>query len=424
MTDLSQLKNPRVVIVGAGFGGLSVARALSQYPFEIVLLDRKNHHLFQPLLYQVATASLSAPQIAFPIRSVLKNRTNCTVLMDEVVSIDPETKIVQTTHQKLNYDVLVLAPGSETSYFGQAEWGKASLALKSLKDAVHIREQLLHRLEKAESSQDPDVRRRLLRTIIIGGGPTGVELAGAISELTRSIIGSEYNHIQRDEVEIYLIEAGPRLLSAFLPTQSAAAKRKLELMGVQVLTETRVENLSDEEVRTNSVTLQPGLVLWAAGVEYTQIKKWLHTPVDSSGRALVQNDLRLPHQEDIYVIGDAAKLKDPNIEQELPAIAPVALQQGLYVARHILFRKRVRKKDPGDFAYHDRGMLATVGWTFAIGTIGKWQFTGRIGWLIWSFVHIYFLVGIKNRIQVFLEWVYYYFTKKKSVRILVKESEE
>ena len=404
---------PKVVIVGAGFGGLAAAKRLANRRVEVTLVDRRNHHLFQPLLYQVATAGLSPADIAAPIRAILSGARNIRVLLDEVRAVDPERKTVSLEiGGTLDFDFLVVATGARHSYFGRGEWSAHAPGLKSIEDATAIRRNILLALERAETETDADRRRALLTFVVVGGGPTGVEMAGAIAELARRSVSRDFRSITPHCSRVVLIEAGERLLPGFPSSLSAKARQALRDLGVDVRTGRAVTGLGFGHVRCGDEWLSARTIVWAAGVEASPAAEWLGTERDPAGRAVVTAGLTIAGHDDIFVIGDTARVAGPN-GQPLPAIAPVAKQQGAYVADRILGRA----KKP--FAYRDYGNLATIGRSRAVIDWGRLQLSGFVAWLIWSVAHVLFLVGFRSRLSVAVSWLWSYFTYQRAARLIL-----
>ena len=385
---------PKVVIVGAGFGGLAAAQRLTGKPVEVTLVDRRNHHLFQPLLYQVATAALSPADIAAPIRSIFANAHNIRVLLDEVTGIAPATRRISLARSgSLDYDWLVLATGAQHSYFGREGWARHAPGLKSIDDAIAIRRRVLLALELAETEADPRRRRELLTFVVIGGGPTGVEMAGAIAELSRRTVSRDFRSITPHCSRVLLIEAGPRILPSFPPELSAKAEQSLRDLGVEVRSHSPVSEIARDLVIVGSDRIAAHTIVWAAGVQASPAAQWLGAEHDRQGRIFVEKDLRVPHHDRIFAIGDTANV--PGMDgRALPAIAPVAKQQGRCVANQILGRCW------GPFTYRSFGNLATIGRKRAVIDWGHHQQSGVLAWLIWSFAHIWFLIGFRSRISV------------------------
>jgi NADH:ubiquinone reductase (H+-translocating) len=408
---------PKVVIIGAGFGGLAAAKRLANRRAEVTLVDRRNHHLFQPLLYQVATAGLSPADIAAPIRSILSAARNIRVLLDEVTGIDRERKTVALqSGATLDFDRLIVATGARHSYFGRDEWAAHAPGLKSIEDATSIRRNVLLALERAETETDPDRRRALLTFVVIGGGPTGVEMAGAIAELARRSVSRDFRSITPHCSRVVLIEAGEHLLPAFPPALSAKARQALRELGVDVRTGRSVTGIGYGHVRCEDEWLSARTIVWAAGVQASPAAEWLGCARDSAGRVLVTPHLSIPGFDDIYVIGDTASVLNPD-GSPLPAVAPVAKQQGAYVADRILGRTAA------PYAYRDYGSLATVGRSRAVIDWGRFQLSGLPAWLVWSVAHIWFLVGFRSRLSVAVSWLWSYLTYQRSARLILGRPE-
>ncbi len=406
---------PRIVVIGAGFGGLSAARALAHAPVEVTLIDHHNYHLFQPLLYQVATAALSPADIATPIRAILRRQRNATILLARVSGIDPAARIIETETRRIPYDVLVVATGARHAYFGHDEWESVAPGLKTIDDATGIRRRILLAFERAEQVADAAERRRLLTFLIIGAGPTGVELAGALAELGRKALAADFRNIDPRDTRVVLVEAGPRILAAFPESLSAAAKRALEGLGVEVLLGQPVTRCDADGVELGERRIEARTILWAAGVEASPAAKWLGAEHDRAGRVLVGPDITLPGHPEIFVIGDTALARD-GTGKPLPGVAPVAKQQGAYVARAIKNRLAGRPTPP--FRYRDYGNLATIGRRAAVADFGVLRLSGRIAWLLWGAVHIFFLIGFRNRVAVLLDWLWAYLTFQRGARLI------
>lgn len=405
----------RVVIIGAGFGGLTAARALRRTSFDVTVIDRRNHHLFQPLLYQVATAAVSPGDIAYPIRSILRRQKNTRVLLAEVRSIDVAARNVVLDDGKLSYDYLIVATGAGHSYFGHDEWERWAPGLKSLDDALEIRRKILLAFERAERETDPDRRRRLLTFVVIGGGPTGVELAGAIGEISRHVLAEDFRSIDPREARVILAEAGPRILPTFPIGLAGSAVHSLERLGVEVWPGSKVDSIGAETVTMGDRQLQAGTILWAAGVAASGLGRSLGTPLDRAGRVRVEADLTVPGHPEIFVIGDLASFTQPD-GTPLPGVAPVAAQQGRHAAANLQRTIEGRPRLP--FHYRDRGNLATIGRAAAVADFGKLQFSGLPAWLLWLFVHIFFLIGFRNRVAVLLNWAWDYFAFRRAARLI------
>jgi len=409
-----------VVIVGGGFGGLAAAQALGRLPVDVTLVDRANHHLFQPLLYQVAMAGLSPADIAMPIRAILRRRRNVRVFLDEAVAIDPAERRVELRGlPPLRYDWLVLAAGAQTNYFGHPEWSRWALGLKDVDDALEIRRRVLLAFEAAEREVDPARRRALLRFVVIGGGPTGVELAGTLAEIERHVLARDFRRIHPGDAEVTLVEAGPRILPPFDPRLSEAARRQLEELGVKVRTGAMVEGVDDRGVHLRvdgkQEILPASTVLWGAGVRARPIASTLGVALDRMGRVIVGPDCSIPGHPEAFVIGDIAHHAGPD-GNPLPGLAPVAMQQGRFVARAIAADLAGRPR--GAFRYRDKGMMSTIGRSRAVAEIGRLRFAGLLAWLAWTFVHLLFLIGFRNRLLVFVNWVYSYVTYRRGARLI------
>ena len=407
---------PRVVIVGAGFGGLAAARRLAGKRVEVTVVDRRNHHLFQPLLYQVATAALSPADIAAPIRSIFADAANVRVLLDDVTGIDTAASQLQLHRTgQLEYDWLILATGARHSYFGHDHWAAHAPGLKSIEDALEIRRRVLLALELAETETNIWRRRQLLTFVVIGGGPTGVEMAGSIAELARRSVSRDFRSITPRCSRVILIEAGQRILPNFPPELSTKAEQALRNLGVEVLVDRPVGEIADGLVVAGSERLAAHTIVWAAGVQGSPAAQWLGAEHDRHGRIFVERDLRVPHHGRIFAIGDTAHV--PGMDgQALPAVAPVAKQQGRWAADQILGRRS------GPFTYHSFGNLATIGRSHAVIDWGIYQQSGFLAWLIWSVTHIWFLIGFRSRVAVGLTWLWNYLTYQRSARLITGEA--
>jgi NADH dehydrogenase len=406
---------PQVVIVGAGFGGLTVARGLARAPVDVTLIDRQNHHLFQPLLYQVATAGLSPADIAWPVRHLVRDQPNTRVLMGEVTGVDPARGVVMLGDGPVSWDWLVLATGATHGYFGHDEWAAHAPGLKDLDDATAIRRRLLLAFERAEMASNPDTARRLLTIAIVGGGPTGVELAGAIAELARRALVADFRAIDPTRARVLLIEAGPRLLPNFPEALSRYTAAALARLGVEVRLGTPVTSCDPQGVTIGAEFIPAATILWAAGVAASPAASWLAMPGDRAGRVTVGADLTVPGHDHIYVIGDTALARDAR-GQPLPGIAPVAKQQGAWVARSILARLAGRRMKP--FAYRDVGLLATIGRKSAVISYRRLALRGWPAWWLWGAAHIYFLVSLRNRLIVVTQWLWSYFAFERGARLI------
>ncbi len=413
----SESKKPRVVIIGGGFGGLEAAKVLACEPVELVVIDRTNYHLFQPLLYQVATAALSPADIAAPIRSVVSKFENVDVMLAEVQSIDVHARKVMTTDREIPYDYLIVASGARHSYFGKDEWEKLAPGLKSLEDAVEIRRRLLLAFEFADRIQDEAARRAAMTFVIIGGGPTGVELAGAIAEIARFTLAADFRHINPSDARVILVEGGDRVLGGFPEDLSASALRQLQELGVEVMVGQHAKNLTENGLEVAGQFIPCRVKIWAAGNTASALGKSLGAPVDKVGRVLVNPDLTIPDHPEVQVIGDLANFSH-DTGQPLPGVSPVAMQQGRHAARNILAMIDDRK--PQRFWYWDKGSMATIGRHRAVADLGYVHFSGLPAWLAWLFVHVIFLVGFRNRVAVLLQWAWAYVTFNKGARLITR----
>jgi NADH dehydrogenase len=405
---------PHIVIIGGGFGGLTCAQSLNSAPVRITVVDRANHHLFQPLLYQVAMAGLSPADIAAPIRSVLRKQKNVTVLLDEATDVNFNEHTVKLRDSKLKYDYLVLATGGRTSYFGHDEWERFAPGLKDVDDAVEIRRRVLLAFEAAEKETDPVRRRALMTFVVVGGGPTGVELAGAIAELSQFVLARDFRNIYPGEAEILLLEGGPKILSSFAPVLSESAHRQLARLGVKVQTGAQVTNIDEHSVYLGAERIKAATVIWAAGVRATALTERLGAPLDRAGRVLVNRDLTVPGHHDVFAIGDMTSLEQD--DKPLPGVSPVAMQMGRCVARNI--QNDLDGESYEDFRYFDKGSMATIGRKAAIAEIGKLHLSGFIAWMAWLVVHIFFLIGFRNRFAVLFNWAWSYFTYQRGARLI------
>ena len=405
-------QRPRVVIVGAGFGGLEAAKRLAGQPVEVTIVDRRNHHLFQPLLYQVATAALSPADIAAPIRSILARADSVRVLLDSVTGVMPvASRVALASGQSLPYDWLILATGARHSYFGHDEWADFAPGIKSIEDATAVRHRVLLALERAETELNPKTRNALLTFVIIGGGPTGVEMAGAIAELARQSVSRDFRSITPHCSRVILVEAGQRLLPTFPPDLSRRTRRSLEQLGVEVHLEEAVTDIGPHHVRVGGHTIMTHTTVWAAGVRASPAAKWLGARSDQSGRLFVDGDLFVLGHTNIFAIGDTASCSDGR-GGTLPGVATVAKQQGRYVADRIL------GKTMKPFRYRDFGNLATIGRRRAVADFGRLKLSGFPAWLVWCVAHVWFLVGFRSRLSVILHWAWNYFTYARSARLI------
>ena len=408
---------PHVIIVGAGFGGLEAAKKLACTDVRVTVIDRTNYHLFQPLLYQVATAALSPADIAAPVRAILSKCRNVEVILAEVQSVDVETKKVKTVDLEMDYDYLIIATGARHSYFGHNEWEKLAPGLKSLEDAIELRRRILLAFEYAEKTPDEAARRAAMNFVIIGGGPTGVEMAGAIAEISRYTMARDFRHINPSEARVILIEGEPRLLAAYPPDLSESARKQLADLGVEVRTSTRATNLTDAGVQIGDEFIPCRVKIWAAGNNASFVGKTLGVPSDRAGRVIVNDDLTIPGRPEVQVIGDLANFPHQT-GQPLPGISPVAMQQGRHAARNVLAMIKGRK--PQRFRYWDKGTMATIGRNKAVADLKFVHLSGLPAWLAWLFVHIVFLVGFRNRLLVLVQWAWAYLTFDKGARLITR----
>jgi NADH dehydrogenase len=415
-SDKALRRRPRVIVVGAGFGGLAVARGLARSPVDVLVVDRQNYHLFQPLLYQVATAGLSPADIAWPIRSILRHQGNATVALGRVTGIDTQRRDVLVGGWRLSYDYLVLATGARHAYFGHEDWEPVAPGLKKIDDATLVRQRILMAFERAESECDPEERRRLLNFVVVGGGPTGVEMAGAIAELAKGALAMDFRSIDPKDARIALVEAGPRLLPAFAESLSAVAKRSLEKLGVEVLLGRPVTECSCSGVAIGEDRIAAGTIIWAAGVMASPAARWLAADSDRAGRVKVLPDFAVPGHDDVFAIGDTVALTDEK-GRTLPGVAPAAKQAGRYVAQVIDARLQ-RKPAPKPFRYRNFGNLATIGRKVAVVEMGPVKISGFSAWLLWSLAHVYFLIGLRNRLVVALSWIWNYVTFQRGARLI------
>lgn len=410
---------PHVVIVGGGFGGLEAVRRLKHEPVQVTVIDRTNHHVFQPLLYQVATAALSPADISAPIRAVLRHQSNAEVLMGEVTGIDINRHIVFIGRHAVPYDILVLATGAGQSYFGHEDWARFAPGLKTTADATAIRRHILLAFEQAEMEHYPRRRSTLMTFVVVGGGPTGVELAGAIAELARKALRADFRHIDSAYARVVLVEAQERILPTFSARLAGRAEQMLGRLGVTVRTSAPVERVdADGVVLGGGERLAAETVIWAAGVHASPVGQWLgpSAATDRAGRVLVASDLTVPRHPEIFVIGDTASVQQDG--RPLPSVAPVAKQEGRYTARVIAARAR-GSQSPAAFRYHDRGSLATIGRTYAVGTLGRRELSGLPAWLVWAGVHLAYLIGFRNRALVLFQWLWLYLTFQRGARLII-----
>lgn len=408
---------PKVVIIGGGFGGLKAALSLRHAKIQLLIIDKTNHHLFQPLLYQVATAALSVNNIATPIREILRNQANASVIMGEVVAIDKQNKTLKILDGDLiAFDYLIVATGASHTYFGHPDWEAFAPGLKTLLDAIHIREKILLSFEMAEKCDSMKEAQKYLRFVIIGGGPTGVEMAGAIAEIARQTLFKNFRKIKPENAEVYLVEGLEHVLPAYPLNLRLQAEKDLKQMGVKILTQSIVSNISAEGVEIGSKFIETPNVIWAAGNKASPLLETLEVPLDKQGRVKVESDLSLPGFPEIFVIGDAAAAMDSQ-GGSLPGVAPVAMQAGKYVAKIIAQEIPKAKRKP--FKYLDKGSMATIGKAKAVASIWGLNFSGLLAWLTWSFIHIAYLITFRNRLIVMLQWMFWYVTGKRNVRIIM-----
>jgi len=417
---MAMKSQPNVVIVGGGFGGLNAARALSHQRVRVTLIDRKNHHTFQPLLYQVATAGLSPGEIAAPIRWILRGRRNVEVLLGEVQGFDLNRRMVQLADQEIRYDYLVVASGAGHSYFGHDQWESLAPGLKTIEDAIEMRRRVLLAFELAERRAANGEGQIPLNFVVIGGGPTGVELAGTLAEIARRVMANEFVSIDPKRTRILLLEGGPRVLPAFPEELSRSAQDQLKRLGVEVHTNALVTQIEPGLIQVGDQRLPATVVLWAAGVAASPLGKKLDVPVDRAGRVLVNPDLSVPGHAEVFVIGDLAALQDEN-GKWLPGVAPVAIQEGSTAAHNI--GQDLKGKLRRNFHYFNKGNLATIGRAAAVADFGKLRLSGYIAWLAWLFVHIFFLIGFRNRLIVLIQWAWSYLTYERGARLITGDSE-
>jgi NADH:quinone reductase (non-electrogenic) len=417
---MTSKRMPRVVIVGGGFGGLRAARGLLGEPVQIIIVDRKNHHTFQPLLYQVATAGLSPGEIAAPIRSIFRDDSNVISLLEEVQDFDLAHRIVKTSEQNIPYDYLVVAAGATHAYFGHDDWEQYAPGLKTIEDALEIRRRILLAFELAERQAVAGEATEPLNFVVVGGGPTGVELAGTLAEITRHVLSQEFRSIDPKRARILLLEGGPRVLPAYTEDLSRSAEEQLRRLGVEVHTNAMVTKVEPGAVIFGQTRMVAPVILWAAGVAASPLGKKLGVPCDRAGRVEVRKDLSIPGYPEVFVIGDLASLKDEN-GKLLPGVAPVAMQEGTFVAKMIA--RDIAGQAREDFKYWDKGSLATIGRAAAVAQFGKLHISGFVAWLSWLFIHIFFLIGFRNRILVFIQWAWSYVTYERGARLITGSTE-
>jgi len=419
------MERKRVIIVGAGFGGLTCAKTLGSpddgSSVEVTVIDRLNYHLFQPLLYQVALAGLAATDIAYPIRAALHSKRNVSVLLAEVTGVDVAARSVRLDDgTTLSYDYLVMAAGVRTSYFGHDDWARFAPGLKDLDDALEVRRRVLNALEAAERASDPAERQRLLTFVVVGGGPTGVELAGAIADLSRDILAVDFKRLDRRAVRVVLVEMASRILTPFDPPLSEKARAQLQELGVDVRTGVRVESIDAGGVRVGGETVPAGTVLWGAGVRPSPLGAALGVPLDGVGRVIVGPDCAVPGHPELFVIGDMAAFTPAGASSALPGISPVAIQQARLVARNIL--DDIAGVPRRTFEYFDKGFMSTIGRARAVAQLGRLRMSGLLAWLAWVFVHLWYLVGFRNRLAVFTNWIWAYVISRHGARVITGRS--
>ena len=410
----------KIIVIGGGFGGLSFLQKARKSNNEFTLIDKTNHHLFQPLLYQVATAVLSPADITVPIRNLFKNDSNVKVKLGEVVNINKEKKqIVLKNDDVIDYDKLIVSTGASYSYFGNDNWGKFSNGLKNINDALDIRDKILKAFEKAENESNKNIQQKFLNFVVIGGGPTGVEVAGSIAEIAFKNINKEYRNFNSNDSNVYLIEAGSNILPSYSSKLSDKASKYLKKLGVVIKTNEKVENIEEMVVTTDKGKIEADNIIWAAGNKASSLVTLLDTDMDSEGRAVVNQDCSIKEDDSIYVIGDAANFKGVN-GSPLPGIAPVAIQQGRYVGLNT--KKNLPKEDRKPFKYRDKGMMATIGGFKAIGVVGKIEISGFVAWLFWSLIHLVYLIGYKSKFVVVIEWIFAFFFNKRGTRLIYRNN--
>jgi NADH dehydrogenase len=415
-------RHPRTVVIGAGFAGIEVARALGRAALPVTIVDRQNHHLFQPLLYQVATAALSPADIAEPIRKMLRRYPSVEVVLGAVTAIDAQSRTVTLANgTEVSFDILVLATGATHGYFGHEEWSGFAPGLKTIEDARRIRSRLLLTFEKAEACTELAEQKRLMTIAVIGGGPTGVELAGSIAELARYTLARDFHCIRAEETTVLLLEAGPRILNAFPETLAAYARAKLTKLGVTVQTNCPVERIEDGAIIANGETIGVGLAIWAAGVAASPLGKLLGTPTDRAGRIPVTRELSVPGLKDVYVLGDLALTPDEH-GNPLPGLAQVAKQEGVYLGR-TLVKQLLQARPAEPFVFHNRGNTAIIGRHAAVFDFGWWRMKGWLAWGFWALIHVYLLVGFEHRLMVAIQWLWRYLTYERGARLIAENVE-
>jgi NADH dehydrogenase len=422
-------RQPRVLILGAGFAGLAAAQRLRKAPVEVLVADRRNYHLFQPLLYQVATAALSPAEIASPVRKVLRRQRNAMVMMDEALSIDVSNRVVHFENGvDVEYDYLVVAVGATHSYFGKPEWSRLAPGLKTVEDATEIRKRFLLAFEQAELESDPEARQRAVTFVIVGGGPTGVELAGAIAEFAHFVLPVDFRRIDTMTARVVLVHAGDRILPSFSEKLSKAAFEQLQRLGVEVMLNSRVTDVDERGIKVGELGIEASTVFWAAGVQGSPLGATLGVPLDKSGRVPVNPDLTIDGRSEVFVVGDLAAVVDPETRQPVPGVAPAALQMGKYVADLIANDSGAREKGRDaparkPFVYRDKGTMAVVGRNRAVGRIGSWETAGFIAWLLWAIVHVLSLVTFRNRAMVAWQWMWSYLSFDRGARLITGDGD-
>lgn len=413
-------KTPHVVIVGGGFGGLAAAKKLARGSnIRITLIDKRNYHLFQPLLYQVATAGLSPAEIAYPLRGLLGHNECVEILLGEVKEINKEEKWIRTDTNQIHFDYLILSCGSTYTYFGSPQWEQFAPGLKTIPQATEIRRKVFLAFEKAERAEDKSVQDMYMTIVVVGGGPTGVELAGSIGEITRFSIHRDFDHIKPHQAKVILIEAGPTILPTMTPELQREAMRELEELGVEIRVGQKVSDINEKGITAGGNFISAGTILWAAGVAANPLNKALGAELDKQGRVMVTRDLSIPHHPDIFVIGDQAHYEWGEKSLPLPGLAPVAMQQGRFVAK--LIRRKVEGGKIPEFKYVDKGQMATVGRSRAVAMFRGLEFSGFTAWMAWLLVHIYYLIGFKNRIFVIFQWAWTYLTFRRGARLIIEK---
>jgi NADH:ubiquinone reductase (H+-translocating) len=414
------VKVPHIVLIGGGFGGLAAAQALADSPVRITLIDRRNHHLFQPLLYQVATAALNASDIARPIRRILRHQANCEVILGEVESIDRLTRKVVLDEGEIAYDYLIVASGATHSYFGHDAWEHDAPGLKTIEDALEIRRRVLVAYEAAERESDSEIVHEWMTFVIVGGGPTGAELAGALAEISRRVLARDFRRVDPKRARIILIEGTPRVLPALTPESSASAQRQLERLGVEVITSAMVTGIDDRGVTHVGGLIPTRTVIWAAGVAASSLGKSLGVPLDRVGRVIVNPDLSVPGAPEVFVIGDLALILGSD-GRPVPGLAPAAMQEGRHAARNVIRAIRGERLKP--FSYIDKGTLATIGRGAAVAEIGRLRLSGFLAWMAWLFIHIFYLIGFRNRFMVLAGWAWVYLRNESGARLITGDIE-